>query len=141
MIGLGILEIALITGAGYYILSHFSKKKRIQYIEINQQQFDQLQDSLIINNILPTDINSNNFYNRLQQIPPSYQETTGNLPPVPPYQSAGPPELYRVTEGPAILEASSLNNPLPELANQETIPETNYMEQPGQSETALTGSI
>ena len=118
MIGLGILELAFITGAGYYILSHFSKKKKVQYIEINQQQFDQLQDTLIVNNILPVDMNSNNFYERLQQIPPTYQESENVLPPVPPYQSTGPPQLYLNNNSPAILETTTIISPPPDFSSQ-----------------------
>ena len=32
MIGRGILELGLVVGAGYYLISHFTKKE-IQYIE------------------------------------------------------------------------------------------------------------
>ena len=118
MIGLGILELALITGAGYYILSHFSRKRKVQYIEINQQQFDQLQDTLIVNNILPVNMNSNNFYDRLQQIPPTYQESEDVLPPVPPYQSTGPPQLYLNNNAPAILETTTIISPPPDFSSQ-----------------------
>lgn len=110
MIGLGILEIAFITGAGYYIISHFTKKKKIQYIEINQEQFDQIQDSLIVHNIVPVNMNSNNFYDRLQQIPPTYQESENILPPVPPYQSTGPSQIYLNSNTPAILETTDMNS-------------------------------
>lgn len=124
MIGLGILELGLVIGAGYYIISHFTKKKDIQYIEINQQQFDQLQDTLIVNNVLPTNMNSNNFYDRLLQVPPTYQESTDILPPVPPYQSNGPTQIYHNTDSPAILETSNLNSPLPQIPNEEENTET-----------------
>ena len=125
MIGLGILELGLIVGAGYYILSFFSKKKRIQYIEINQQQFDEIQDALIINNIIPTDINSNNFYDRLQQIPPSYQETTEHLPPVPPYQSNGASQLHITSTEPAVLEVSNIDNSANMMSSQSDLVITN----------------
>lgn len=77
MIGLGILEFGLLLLGGSYIYSLLSNKNKIQYIELDQNQFQRLQTTLVNQNILPnrmliyTDSNTG-------IIPPTYDESNYN---------------------------------------------------------------
>ena len=74
MIGLGILEFGLLFAGGAYIYSLCHKKSNIQYIELDQNQFQRLQNTLVTNNVLPTYMLVNNNQN-LDMIPPAYEDS------------------------------------------------------------------
>ena len=82
-------------------------------------------------------MNSNNFYDRLRQIPPSYQETTEHLPPVPPYQANGASQLYITSNEPAVLEVSNLDNPSTEVSN----PDNQTINPTSQGNTIVTNFV
>ena len=70
MVGLGILEVGIISIAAIYLYSLINRKSNIQYIELDQQQYDRLQGTLVVNNIIP---------NRgPDMIPPRYEESFHN---------------------------------------------------------------
>ena len=77
MIGLGVLEFGLLVAGGAYIYSLLSRKSRIQYIELDQNQFQSLQTTLVANNILPTYMLVNTNPNSTV-IPPTYDESNLN---------------------------------------------------------------
>jgi hypothetical protein len=78
MIGLGILEIGLLgIGASYIYALLSSKKNRIQYIELDENQFLCLQTTLVANNILPSHMLVNGNQNNTV-IPPTYYESNLN---------------------------------------------------------------
>jgi hypothetical protein len=77
MIGLGILEFGAISLAAIYIYKLMNNKDKLQYIELDAQQFHRLQGTLIANNVIPR---------RMQIIgvtgpdiiPPGYEESQNN---------------------------------------------------------------
>ena len=77
MIGLGVLEFGLLVAGGAYIYSLLSRRSRIQYIELDQNQFQRLQTTLVANNVLPTYMLVNTDPNSTV-IPPTYDESNLN---------------------------------------------------------------
>ena len=77
MIGLGILEFGLLVAGGAYIYALLSRKNNIQFIELDQNQFQRLQTTLVANNILPTYMVVNTDPNSTI-IPPTYDESNLN---------------------------------------------------------------
>ena len=98
MIGLGIIEIGLLAIGGSYIYALLSSKKnRIQYIELDENQFLRLQTTLVANNILPSHMLVNGNQNN-NIIPPTYDESNFNYAisqsqTVPNYSPQEPAEL------------------------------------------------
>lgn len=77
MIGLGILELGFLVAGGSYIYSLLNRKNNIQFIEINQTQFQRLQTTLVANNILPSYMVVNSDSDSTI-IPPTYDESNIN---------------------------------------------------------------
>jgi len=77
MIGFGILEFGLLVAGGAYIYALLSRKNKIQFIELDQNQFQRLQTTLVANNILPTYMVVNTDPNSTI-IPPTYDESNLN---------------------------------------------------------------
>ena len=97
MIGLGILEIGLLVMGGSYIYALLSSKNKIQYIELDENQFLHLQTTLVANNILPSHMLVNSNINNTV-IPPTYDESNLNYAitesqQVPTYSPHQPAEL------------------------------------------------
>jgi hypothetical protein len=75
MIGFGILEFAFIFWGTLYIFNSHDKKDSLEYIQLNQDQFNNLKQTLITNNILPEEMLLNNRIElNSNQIPPSYED-------------------------------------------------------------------
>lgn len=77
MIGFGILEFGLLVTGAAYIYALLSRKNKIQFIELDQNQFQSLQTTLVANNILPTYMVVNTDPNSTI-IPPTYDESNLN---------------------------------------------------------------
>lgn len=137
MIGLGILEFSLLVAGGAYIYSLLSRKNRIQYIELDQNQFQSLQTTLVANNILPTYMLVNTDPNSTV-IPPTYDESNLNYALTQSREST-PPTNSNNNSHPAMLEVSAQSDsimdapaysPLPNMipTSQQTSQQTSQPE-------------
>lgn len=106
MIGLGVLEFGLLVAGGAYIYSLLSRKSRIQYIELDQNQFQSLQTTLVANNILPTYMLVNTDPNSTI-IPPTYDESNLNYALTQSQERPIPPTNSNNNSHPAMLEVSA----------------------------------
>ena len=127
MIGLGIIEIGLLAIGGSYIYALLSSKKnRIQYIELDENQFLRLQTTLVANNILPSHMLVNGNQNNTV-IPPTYDESNLNYAisqsqAVPDYSPQQPAEL-QVTDNNSE-SIPSVNSPTIEQESETILPDS-----------------
>ena len=105
MIGLGVLEFGLLVAGGAYIYSLLSRRSRIQYIELDQNQFQRLQTTLVANNVLPTYMLVNTDPNSTV-IPPTYDESNLNYA-ITQSQERPTPANSNNCSNPAMLEVTS----------------------------------
>ena len=75
MIGFGILEIAFFLWGSLYILNSHERNENVEYVQLNREQFNNLKQSLIINNVIPEEmLLRDRIELQSSQIPPSYDE-------------------------------------------------------------------
>ena len=76
MFGTGVFEIILLWWGISYFYMFSRKKDETEYIQLNEEQFDQLRYTLVANDIIPERlcINSNLNNDNNNQAPPRYDE-------------------------------------------------------------------
>ena len=92
MFGTGVFEIILLWWGLSYFYMFSKKKEETEYIQLNEEQFDQLRYTLATNDIIPERlcINSNLNNDNNNQAPPRYDEQAQVAQPVQVAQVAQP---------------------------------------------------
>lgn len=86
MFGTGVFEIILLWWGISYFYMFSRKKDETEYIQLNEEQFDQLRYTLAVNDIIPerlcinSNLNNDNINNN--QAPPRYDEQVQLAQPV-----------------------------------------------------------